>query len=85
MIYYLLQIDEYCNHIQTAHSLKRSTVFAPNLSVLGLEYSDLVEDKRLELIVKVCRGSLEVTDYYGRQLVPDESSSLVISSASVHI
>ena len=69
----------------TAGSLKRSTAFVPNLSVLDLEYSDLVEDKRLELIVKVCRGSLLVTDYYGRQLVPDDSSSLVISSASVKI
>ncbi|KAH3830064.1 uncharacterized protein LOC127876598 isoform X2 [Dreissena polymorpha] len=50
---------------------QRSRVFAPNLRVLDLDYSDLVNDQLLQMIVNVCRGTLNVTDYYGTKMVPD--------------
>ena len=46
----------------------RSTSYAPNLRVLDLEYSDLVEDEHMMEVVSVCRGSLKVIDYYGQEL-----------------
>ena len=48
----------------------RSRSYAPNLRVLDLEYSDLVEDELMMEIVSVCRGSLKIMDYYGQELRP---------------
>ncbi|XP_035829074.1 uncharacterized protein LOC101862000 [Aplysia californica] len=43
----------------------RSTVYCSRLRELFLNYSDLVEDHRLEEIVAVAQGSLKVINYYG--------------------
>ncbi|KAK3595456.1 hypothetical protein CHS0354_003448 [Potamilus streckersoni] len=48
----------------------RSQVYTPNLRTLLLEYSDLVNDTQLSEIVAVCRGSLQIIDYYGEQMKP---------------
>ncbi|WAR31303.1 hypothetical protein MAR_033845 [Mya arenaria] len=53
------------------HLPQRSGVYAPSLHVLELEYSDLVNDKLLQRIVNVCRGTLKVTDYYGMAVEPE--------------
>ena len=56
---------------------ERSMVYAPNLRVLDLYYNDLVDDCLLQQIVNVCRGTLEVKDYYGQILEPENMYNIM--------
>ena len=48
----------------------RSTVYAPALRILHLEYSDCLNDSALAEIVAICRGTLQIRDYYGDWVSP---------------
>ncbi|CAH1801408.1 unnamed protein product [Owenia fusiformis] len=48
----------------------RSTTYVPNLKKLQLEYCDKINDIHLAEIVAVCRGSLEIIDYYSEKVKP---------------
>ncbi|KAJ8313411.1 hypothetical protein KUTeg_009039 [Tegillarca granosa] len=62
-----LSSDEEYEDLYMPH---RSTVYAPNLRFLDLEYCDQVTDKDLAEIVAVCRGSLQIIDYYREDVCP---------------
>ncbi|ELU06923.1 hypothetical protein CAPTEDRAFT_218356 [Capitella teleta] len=50
--------------------INRSTVYAPMLQFLDLEYVDCVQDDQLCHIVAVCRGTLVIKDYYSYDVEP---------------
>ena len=56
--YSILLIQEF-EELSLPH---RSTVYAPNLRRLEMEYSDAVNDRQMQEVVAVCRGSLAVID-----------------------
>ncbi|XP_041356528.1 uncharacterized protein LOC121373819 [Gigantopelta aegis] len=52
----------------------RSTVYAPSLQELELEYCNYIDDDKLQEIVGICHGSLTVIDYYCQKVVSSLSS-----------
>lgn len=48
----------------------RSSVYAPSLRYLNLEYARGVDDDPLGTIVAVCRGTLQIKDYYAMDVEP---------------
>eukprot|EP00057_Strongylocentrotus_purpuratus_P009689 XP_011664163.1 PREDICTED: uncharacterized protein LOC755050 [Strongylocentrotus purpuratus] len=68
-----LSSDEEFEDLYVPH---RSTSYAPSLCDLNLSYCDHVKDNRLQEIVAVCRGTLNIVDYYGEDIAPKLLHSL---------
>ncbi|XP_063953148.1 uncharacterized protein LOC129256321 isoform X2 [Lytechinus pictus] len=62
-----LSSDEEFEDLYVPH---RSTSYAPSLQNLDLQYCDHVNDNRLQEIVAVCKGALNIINYYGEDIMP---------------